>query len=65
MKNRRTKKLRLRKEVKEFLINTLGIVMFYAAVIGGVLLIDYRFKTMDEQQKSADVVAIQTARNNG
>lgn len=63
MKNRKNKKLRLRKEAKEFLRNALGVALFYLVIIGGVLLIDYRFKN-DEQTKSADVVAIQTAQNN-
>ena len=64
MKNRKNKKIRLRKEAKEFLINALGVLLFYIVLIGGVLLIDYRFKNDEQTKKSADVVAIQTAQTN-
>ena len=53
---------KLKEQKKERIRNIIGVVMFYLVLIAGVLLIDARFKYLD-QQKNADVVATQTAPN--
>lgn len=53
---------RLKEQKKERIRNVIGVVMFYLAIVVGVLLIDARFDYLD-QQKNADVVATQTALN--
>lgn len=51
---------RLKEQKKERILNVIGVVVVYLVLIAGVLLIDARFKDLD-QQKNADVVATQTA----
>jgi hypothetical protein len=50
--------MRLKQSVKDFL----AIVLFELVVLAGMLVLEARFEQL-EQQKSADVFAVQTAQN--
>lgn len=50
------KKLRLKRSVK----NVLGVVLFYALIVGGVISVN---KTFEEQQKSATESEVHIAQN--
>lgn len=51
--------MRLKQSVKDFL----AIVLFELVVLAGMLVLEARFEQIEEQQKSADVFAVQTAQN--
>mgnify|MGYP007070198400 CR=1 FL=1 len=44
------KKLKLKQSVK----NILGVILFYAIIVGGVIALNARFEQL-EQQKSTDI----------
>lgn len=54
------KKYKLKKSVKDII---LSVSLFYALIVIGVIMIDFRLSQINNQQKSADVSEVQTAQN--
>lgn len=52
-----------KEQKKEKLMNIVGVIAFYTAIVLGVFLINARFKQIDNQQKSATEPRIQIAQN--
>ncbi|HAB66563.1 MAG TPA: hypothetical protein DCE23_04265 [Firmicutes bacterium] len=52
------KRYKLKKSAKDII---LSVALFYALIIIGVIMIDFRLGQINDQQKSADVSEVQTA----